>query len=321
MKLHTAVTLAVLGLGMAVQQGLADPITFDITIFDVPGSTSTRANGINNAGQIVGGYTDATGTHGFLDINGTFTTLNFPGSTYTEATGINNLGQIVGIYSGGVFLYANGTFSNLGIPIFYGVSAVSNDIRVAINDAGHIVGTAPPNPNLESGALGYLYANGQLTFLPGAGVPGNDVVPLSINNADVIAGWERGPTADGPTGFVFSNGQYTYYGGGAAGSVAYGINNLGHILVNDLEGDSRSAYLIANGVISDLPVPLHYSSFPGYARGLNDSDQIVGSYLATHGFLATPVPEPASFLLFASGLAGVGLLLRRKRAKARLLRP
>jgi hypothetical protein len=37
-----------------------------VTQLDVPGATSTRSQGINNAGQIVATYTDSTGTHGFL---------------------------------------------------------------------------------------------------------------------------------------------------------------------------------------------------------------------------------------------------------------
>jgi hypothetical protein len=36
------------------------------TTLDVPGSTFTWANGINDSGQIVGSYEDAGGTHGFL---------------------------------------------------------------------------------------------------------------------------------------------------------------------------------------------------------------------------------------------------------------
>ena len=105
MNLRAALVLLISGLGTTAQPSLADPINFTVTLLDVPGSTSTTAIGISNAGQIVGDYTDSAGsTHGFLDINGTFTTLDFPGSTYTAATGINNLGQIVGFYSGGAFL-------------------------------------------------------------------------------------------------------------------------------------------------------------------------------------------------------------------------
>jgi uncharacterized membrane protein len=39
------------------------------TTLDVPGSINTYANGINDSGQIVGGYyTDVRGTQGFLAI-------------------------------------------------------------------------------------------------------------------------------------------------------------------------------------------------------------------------------------------------------------
>jgi probable HAF family extracellular repeat protein len=38
----------------------------DFTPIDFPGASATFASGINNSGQIVGWYTDETGTHGFL---------------------------------------------------------------------------------------------------------------------------------------------------------------------------------------------------------------------------------------------------------------
>jgi len=38
----------------------------------VPGSTGTVANGVNNAGQIVGTFSDSSGGHGFLYSGGVY---------------------------------------------------------------------------------------------------------------------------------------------------------------------------------------------------------------------------------------------------------
>jgi uncharacterized membrane protein len=79
----------------------------DFIQISVPGSSRTDANGINDAGQIVGSYDDQAGTHGFfLDTDGTFTALDFPGATYTAAYGINNAGEIIGTYVSGGQPYA-----------------------------------------------------------------------------------------------------------------------------------------------------------------------------------------------------------------------
>jgi len=58
------------------------------------------AFGINNRGQIVGQFGDATRrAHGFLTSDGTtFTTLDVPGAGGTNAFGINVAGQIVGLF-------------------------------------------------------------------------------------------------------------------------------------------------------------------------------------------------------------------------------
>jgi hypothetical protein len=50
---------------------------------DVPGSTTTRAFDINPFGAIVGWFENAGGAHGFLDIGGTFSTLDVPGAINT----------------------------------------------------------------------------------------------------------------------------------------------------------------------------------------------------------------------------------------------
>jgi probable HAF family extracellular repeat protein len=55
-------------------------------------------------GQIVGRYSDANGSHGFLYSNGTYTTLDDPlAANGTQAFGINDSGQIVGYYSDASF--------------------------------------------------------------------------------------------------------------------------------------------------------------------------------------------------------------------------
>jgi hypothetical protein len=49
-----------------------------LTRFDVPGSLSTGALGINNTGQITGAYDDASGHYGFLLQRGRWTRLDAP---------------------------------------------------------------------------------------------------------------------------------------------------------------------------------------------------------------------------------------------------
>ena len=63
---------------------------------------STSVTGINDLGQIVGSYTDASGVgHGFLATGGDFKTVDFPAADFTICWGINNAGQIVGNYNAG----------------------------------------------------------------------------------------------------------------------------------------------------------------------------------------------------------------------------
>jgi hypothetical protein len=46
---------------------------------DFPGANLTQPIVVNQAGQIVGSYTDAANVeHGFVSHGGTFTTINFP---------------------------------------------------------------------------------------------------------------------------------------------------------------------------------------------------------------------------------------------------
>jgi probable HAF family extracellular repeat protein len=63
------------------------------TIDDPLGIGGSYAAGINDAGQIAGGFNG----HGFLYSNGTFRTLDDPSASTTSPTAINASGQIVGV--------------------------------------------------------------------------------------------------------------------------------------------------------------------------------------------------------------------------------
>jgi uncharacterized membrane protein len=66
------------------------------TSFDVPGSVFTHAYGINNRGQISGGYYDTSGRqHGFVRDGRRYRTLDVPGGGGNIAWGINDHGQVV----------------------------------------------------------------------------------------------------------------------------------------------------------------------------------------------------------------------------------
>jgi hypothetical protein len=66
------------------------------TKLDVPGSIFTQPFGINDRGQISGGYYDeGGGQHGFLLSRGEYETLDAPGRANTIAIDINDRGEIV----------------------------------------------------------------------------------------------------------------------------------------------------------------------------------------------------------------------------------
>src|SRR4051812_20815829 len=66
---------------------------------DVPGASfTTHASGINDVGEVVGGYFGGVGHHGFLYDGGGFTAIDVPGASLTDASGINDAGQVVGIF-------------------------------------------------------------------------------------------------------------------------------------------------------------------------------------------------------------------------------
>jgi probable HAF family extracellular repeat protein len=70
-----------------------------LTVIAVTNAISTQPSGINDAGEIVGSYTDTAGSHGFVYSHGSYFTIDAPSPAapgITVLTGINNREQIAG---------------------------------------------------------------------------------------------------------------------------------------------------------------------------------------------------------------------------------
>ena len=112
--------------------------TFQYTSFQVPGSTSTIALGLNNSGAIVGGFTSNGIQSGFLYSGGNFQTIACPNASFTIAQGINDNGVIVGwcdpAGSNQGFIYQNGTYTYLSYP------GAARTVLIGVNNLGDVVG-------------------------------------------------------------------------------------------------------------------------------------------------------------------------------------
>src|SRR6476620_3021801 len=98
---------------------------------------------INNAGEVLGSYTDSSGTHSFVYANGVYTRIALPGATSTDAIEINDVGQVAGNYRDGTGSHAfpdtNGTYTTIAAPLGSGQQASTSFSR--LDNACEVLGT------------------------------------------------------------------------------------------------------------------------------------------------------------------------------------
>jgi uncharacterized membrane protein len=251
---------------------------------------------------IVGSYTLDDVVHGYWLAGGVFHSVDFPGATFTTVSGINNAGQMVGSYSVGGhenhgFLLGGGVFSIIDFP------GAANTLPEDINNLGQIVGIQDG----PAGASGFLLSNGAFTSID----VGTHTILQGINDAGTIVGWRFGL---GLTihGFVDRMGNViTVDVPGFSETFLAGINNTNQIVGEFLAAAAEHGFFVDGSSFTLI-------DFPGVSRTLpadvNDRGQIVGAYRVpgngdtTHGFLASPVPEPSSFVPCALGFIAASML-------------
>jgi hypothetical protein len=260
---------------------------------NVAGATATRAFGINPRGDIVGSFTDATGTHGFLLRGGVVTTINYPSApghatTSTEAWGINARGDIIGRYTAaGIpgtrgFLLSHGTYSDISMP------GHLITLPTKIGASGDIVGCFHDISSVRD-MYGYDQRGASLNtltlpsipFPAGSAAMHNGVTP----GGETIVGLTF-PTATTSRGYVITDGVLTY--------VDFPGSNATQLWDVNPSGVSVGQYTLNNrtdGLLRDAD-GLHTIRVPNstmtVARGINPQGAVVGVYndsLGTHGFI------------------------------------
>lgn len=195
---------------------------------NVPNAAQTQVIGIDTAGGTDGFFIDNNGiTHGFVEANNDFSTVDFPGTSFNQLLGLNDLGEAAGFFqdSGGVshgYTVKDGVFTQIALP-----GAVSTQ-ATGVNNSGEISGF---NQTSSSTADGFVIAGGAVTTLdfPGATV----TQALGINNAGQVVGAYVDANGDSH-GFLYTRGTGTYQSidepNGVGATIVNGINDQGEIV-------------------------------------------------------------------------------------------
>lgn len=260
-------------------------------------SPSSRANGINSFGLVVGSFSSATRaigndfTHASLWRNNTMIDLGTLGGNDSQAHDINDAGQVVGestTDSSGsyhAFKWENRTMTPL---------SSSPSVAYDINNKGQIVGYSYSNAYTYHHAV--KWENGTMIDLGTLG--GNYSTARAINNKGQVVGSSQFTTnSTGYHAFLWNNGTMTDLGSlGGTVIEATDINDAGVVVgYSHFFGPGYHGFVWRNGTMTDLNqlLPANSGWVIEYAYGINNKGQIVGAGRFNNSlyraFLLTPV--------------------------------
>jgi probable HAF family extracellular repeat protein len=242
-----------------------------LPVLGTGGMNFTAANGINNAGQVIGTSscdTDGGNYHAFVwtagggmvDLDGLPGGAPYNG-TLSSASGINASGQIVGMaykadttYDPVMWSYNGSSWTITNLNPLHNVCKGQSS-AYAVNQYGDAVGSGFVAGGIMPTTNAILFKHdGTLVVLPGLGAAAPSDVARAINNAGLIVG--NATTSSGAHAFIYDsttgieqdlNSLIAPDGSGTGWTLqwAYGIDDAGHVVgYGPSPGGTTHAYLL-----------------------------------------------------------------------------
>ncbi len=203
-----------------------------------------------------------------------------------------------------VFLASEAASAPIYTFVTFDVPGYDYTLPFGINDSGQIVGYVI---DAAGKSRGFVKDGDTYTFLTVFGETG---IPMGINDAGHITGFTF-PNVGDVRGFVKDGDTYTLFdGAGAFVTYGLGINDLGQIVGNYVDGGFHS-YLKEGDNYLPIEFPGAFQTEP---MDLNDDGSIVGDVIATggvrRGFVKRGDDYTAlDFLSEAAGINDAGLIV------------
>lgn len=293
-----------------------------IEVIDVPGADFTVLMGLSDNGNLAGTYRlpGETADRGFRRRNGTLEPVLAAGQPFGQALDINDDARSVGTCpqafcpANGYQWYLGGTQSQ---PLFGASNWRPEGLSERIETTGYLTMNGVPS--------GFVWDTQGLRLV---NVPGALTTNVRNINASgtMVGSFTTGSGGPVAWGSFLSDGQQftTLNYPGMAETIATGINDAATVV--GFASDNVGAWVgwvrQPDGAYSEFTIPGARVVTP---EDINNRGQIAGYFLdsagVSHGFLATPVPEPATGALLAAGLVALGWRSRHAGAQQRPMVP
>ncbi len=279
-----------------VSPAAAKEISYLYLPLDAPGANYTQAWGLNERGDVVGTYRDASGMfRGFLLRGGTFESITIEGASNTHVRAITPKGELIGTYR---------LAGELALA-FHGFRR-GRDGTVEPLDYPYAPYTIPQRILADGTVVGCFHGSDTTGSMYGFvrspdGVFAEFDRPASMHNgatadARKVVGSYTDMATGTSYGYIVENGEVrAFLAPGASWTEAWDINRRGDVVGNygGTALATKRGYLLRDGEFTTLHVPGAMATF---AAGINGWGAVVGRFVdaanQSHGFIALPRWSP-----------------------------